>query len=260
MKQQTCQVLKQEQIDRDIFRLTFSCPEIAKSAEPGQFVHLRVSQGIDPLLRRPFSIHQVHGDESISLLYRTVGRGTGLMQTWQPGQIVDVLGPLGNQFDMNGTIEHAVIVAGGMGSAPVFFLIDRLKDMCSSITLLWGARTASEIFDLPWFEERGVEVRIATEDGSSGTQGFVTEIIKIHLSQILPEKTRGFICGPERMIAAVQNLTASCPFPWQASLEGRMACGVGVCQGCPIKMTSGVVKMVCSDGPVFPLQEIVFED
>lgn len=260
MKQYACQVLQQEQINHDIFRLTFLCPEIAETARPGQFVHLRVSSGVDPLLRRPFSIHQVHDDGSIRLLYRVVGRGTTIIKDWQPGRTLDALGPLGNQFSIDPSVEHAIIIAGGMGSAPVFFLIDQLKKHCSSITLLWGTRTASEIFDISWLEERGVDVRIATEDGSLGERGYVTGLLEKMISQSVTGKMRGYICGPERMIAAVQRLTSSCSFPWQASLEGRMACGVGVCQGCPIQMTSGVVKMVCSDGPVFPLQEIVFED
>lgn len=258
----TCKILSNTSLTGDILRMTLGAETIAGECCPGQFVHLRVTSSIDPLLRRPFSIHRADPDAGVfEVLYRVIGRGTELMSRMKPEETIDAMGPLGNGFLLGGGFSEAVVVAGGMGSAPVFFLIDALLTMGKSVVFLWGARREEEFFRIEELRSRGVEVRLATDDGSKGHCGFVTELLETHLTALDDGTPRtGFACGPEPMLACVQRITRRTSFPWQASLEERMACGVGVCQGCAVRMRPESFRMVCSDGPVFDLREVVLVD
>ena len=149
MGQYSCHVLDQTEITKDIYRMLLKIDEIAQDGHPGQFVHLRIGCGTDPLLRRPLSIHRVDREQGrIELLYRVVGRGTELMRKAERGDFYDLLGPLGRGFRMDGSFSHAIVVAGGMGSAPIFFLIDELLLLDKQVTLFWGVKCESEIFVL----------------------------------------------------------------------------------------------------------------
>lgn len=259
MGQFACRVLKQIEITGDIYRMSLKAVEIAQECQPGQFVHLRVSQGMDPLLRRPFSIHRVNREKGeVEILYRVVGRGTEMMREAKNGHVFQLMGPLGRGFSVGGSFSHALVVVGGMGSAPVFFLIDELVALGKCVTLLWGVSEGGEIFDLSNLKESGVEVKLATEDGSVGKKGLVTDILKPFLIGHRENlSTEGFVCGPKAMLKRIQEMAGETEFNWQVSLEERMACGVGVCMGCAVKMKQGDYRMVCSDGPVFDLKEIV---
>ena len=261
MGQFRCRVLRQTQVTEDVHRISLEATEIARGCSPGQFLHLRVSPGTDPLLRRPFSIHRVDRTRgTVEILYRVVGRGTEMMREFEGGDSVDVMGPLGQGFALDGSFRRALVVAGGMGSAPVFFLISELLVLRKRVTLFWGVKKGSEIFDLSHLEASGVEVHVATEDGSLGHQGLVTDRVELFLSDLPePEFVEGFVCGPKEMLKRVQELTAGTAFQWQVSLEERMVCGVGVCMGCAVRMKQGGYRMVCSDGPVFNLKEVVFD-
>jgi len=256
----TCEILEQQPITDNIYRMRIKAGEIVRSARPGQFVNIRITSGIDPLLRRPFSIHRIDSDKGeIVLLYRVIGRGTELMSKMPPGNSVDIMGPLGNGFNIQFPFDHAVIVAGGMGSAPVFFLMDELRKSDKKITLLWGAREGVEIFQENELRDQGIDLQIATENSSKGYSGFVTDLLEIYLSKHKDgHACSGFVCGPECMIKKVQEIILSCDFQWQASLEERMACGVGVCLGCAILNRKKGLQMVCKEGPVFNLREIQF--
>ncbi len=257
-----CEVLNHEQVTRDIYRLVLHAPEIAGTCRPGQFVHLRVCEGCDPLLRRPLSIHRSDPErQTITLLCRTVGRGTALLQNAQKEDILDVMGPLGHGFYFEDSFSHAVVVAGGMGSAPVFFLVETLIRRRKKVDFFWGVKTRNEFYQLNELEKYGVDCRLSTVDGSLGHTGMITDLLGDFLSS---EKSResfhGFLCGPVPLLKAVQAMTLSFPHPWQVSVEKRMACGGGVCMGCAVKMRKGGVAMACTDGPVFDLQEIVIDD
>jgi len=264
VKKHVCRVISQIRMSDDIYCLCLYAPDIAVSARPGQFVHLRITPTIDPLLRRPFSIHRVKKDSGcIEILYRVVGRGTSMMADLQSGIDLDLLGPLGNAFTTEGDFSHAVIVAGGMGSAPAFFLVDALREARKKITFLWGVRSTCDLVrleDIRSFSD--IQIHITSEDGSTGRKGMVTscldEVIQCEGKHLL--KSRGYVCGPKGMIRAVQKAVSRCGFPWQASLEEHMACGVGVCLGCGIRMAGGGYNMVCSDGPVFDLSEVILDD
>jgi dihydroorotate dehydrogenase electron transfer subunit len=262
LAQCSARIVEQQAITSDIFKMTLKAPEIVRLARPGQFVHARLRDSIDPLLRRPFSIHRIQSKSNeLELLYRVVGQGTALMSSIQAGQSLDLMGPLGNGFDLDCEVDHALIVAGGMGGAPVFFLMDELLKLNKKITLLWGAREGREIFHEQELGACGIDVRLATEDGSKGCEGLVTNLLCNFLKESHDrQKLTGFVCGPECMIHAVQEHAESTLFPWQASLEERMACGVGVCLGCGIRLKNvEAYKMVCKDGPVFDLREVAFD-
>ncbi|MBN1781591.1 dihydroorotate dehydrogenase electron transfer subunit [bacterium] len=260
MQTSDCKITAQDAITESVFRIRLSAPGISKLCSPGQFVHMRVSTGLDPLLRRPFSIHRAHESAGeIELLYRVVGSGTATLRDLKPGDVVNLMGPLGNGFDLEKPVDHAVVVAGGMGGAPVFYLIDALLKRNKRVTLLWGTRDGREIFDEADFEARGVALKIATEDASKGHNGLVTDLLKTFLAQHAGSAgLGGYVCGPEPMIRAVQDIVRSTDFLWQASLEEQMACGVGVCLGCAVKLKTGEIQMVCKDGPVFDIREIAF--
>ena len=254
-------VIDQIEITKHIFRITIQSKEIARECRPGQFVQVRVNDGIDPLLRRPFSIHRVQRDkESLDLFYKVVGRGTQLMQLLKKGDVIDLIGPLGNGFLINRDFQQAIIIAGGMGSAPMFFLIDELLNAGKKIILFWGVKDKSEVYNLPELKKNNMEIHISTENGSMGYKGIITDIFKssLHLFN-KPNSMKGFVCGPKGMIRSLQSVVGETPFQWQVSMEEKMACSMGVCMGCGIKIKSGIHKMVCSDGPVFDLSEVVLD-
>jgi dihydroorotate dehydrogenase electron transfer subunit len=255
-------VIDQAEITPQTYRITIESEIIVRQSQPGQFVQLRIHEGIDPLLRRPFSIHRVHRNRNIlNLLYKVVGRGTDLMRSFKKGDTVDLLGPLGKGFEIDRDFQQALIVAGGMGSAPMFFLIDELMNAGKKVILYWGAKNKNEIYQLSELKKTDAEVHITTDDGSMGHKGMITDLFEssIHLHQN-SDSFRGFICGPKGMIRAMQKIAERTRFSWQVSMEERMACGIGVCMGCGIKMKSGMHQMVCSDGPVFDLSEVLFDD
>ena len=184
MKQHICRVIEQRGLCKDIWRLRLECASLVQEAEAGQFVHLRVGERIAPLLRRPFGIHRIDEEKGhFEILYRAVGEGTALMTRFRPGDTVDVLGPLGHGFTLGGDYDHALVVAGGMGIAPVFYLMDELLKRKKKITLFWGARLCEEIFVKPGeLEKSGIDVHLAVEDGKLGHAGFVTDLLPPFLS------------------------------------------------------------------------------
>ncbi len=254
-------IIDQIEITHNTYRITIESEIIARGSQPGQFVQLRVNEGIDPLLRRPFSIHRVYRNKnSLDLFYKVVGRGTHLMRSFKKGDFIDLIGPLGKGFVIDDNFKQAVIVAGGMGSAPMFFLIDELLNAGKKVALYWGAKNKEEIYHLSELKKANVEVNITTEDGSMGEKGMITDQFEssIHIHNNV--SLRGVICGPKGMIWAMQKIAEKTRYPWQVSMEERMACGMGVCMGCGVKMKSGIHKMTCSDGPVFDLSEVLLDE
>ncbi|MBN2029745.1 dihydroorotate dehydrogenase electron transfer subunit [bacterium] len=256
-----CQVIQQIQIDEHIYRLVLQAHEIAQTAYPGQFVHLRIADQLNPLLRRPFSIHRVLRDKGqIELLYRVIGRGTSLMKQTKPGDSYHLMGPLGKGFVFDGKFTTAIVVAGGMGVAPVFFLIDELLALGKSVIFFWGARCGSELFGVLQWNQSAIEIHLATEDGSQGYHGMVTDPLQTFLNHRSEDASlAGFVCGPRAMLKKIQLLSTRTSFEWQVSLEETMACGVGVCQGCAVMLKNEGFRMVCSDGPVFDLKNVAFD-
>lgn len=242
------------------WHLEFESGLIAGRALPGQFVNIKVSDDVEPLLRRPLSIHGTQGSR-VRLFYEVLGMGTRILSSRRPGEFLDVIGPLGNGFSLPGKGHRlggqaAILVAGGMGGAPLLFLAKKM--ILSKPLILIGARTKSKVLCAQEFKALGSTVKIATDDGSSGFKGKVTEL----LVQVLRETKSGgdlsiYACGPRPMLKAVAGISCDNNIDSQLSLEEHMACGIGACLGCVIATKSGY-KRVCKDGPVFSGKELTW--
>ncbi|MCA9121179.1 MAG: dihydroorotate dehydrogenase electron transfer subunit [Planctomycetaceae bacterium] len=267
--QSTVEVTENVAMARDTHRVRFRCPEIAARALPGQFVMLRLAGYNDPLIGRPLAVYDViqspSGEpESVDVIYLVKGKLTKRLEKIQPGQWLDVWGPLGNGFAPVAT-KHLVMVAGGIGQTPFICLAkehlglqrfgkpSREPIRCDKITLCYGGRSADLLAGIRDFERLGVEVRIATDDGSLGYHGLVTDV----LSQVLAESDACQVvcCGPEPMMEAVAHVASAAKVPCRVSLETPMACGIGICFTCVAKVrdASGEwdYKRTCVEGPVF---------
>ena len=261
----SCPILSNERCASDVYRLKFLSEPIARNAQPGQFVHIRTSVQTDPLLPRPFSIHDVDvASEGVEVLFKRVGDGTRILSSKRVGEAVDVLGPLGHGFRTGEGRGGAVLVAGGMGIAPFPFLVRRLVESGHSVLVVAGWRTAEEIVGIDSIESLGASVDVATEDGNRGFSGTVTELLEARLQagDFGAVSDIGlYACGPKAMFPEVARLARLHRIPCQVSLEERMACGVGVCSGCAVSVgtltgTDPEYKLVCRDGPVFDMKEV----
>ena len=264
MKQLKARILSNRSISNNYYLIRLSASYIARLSRPGQFIHLRCSQGLSPLLRRPFSIHRVNG-AALDILYQVVGEGTKILSKKKAGQYLDLIGPLGRGFDVklqaaSYRLQDFVLVAGGIGIAPLLMLaqqIGRSRKKNNLIALI-GAKTKKTILCKKDLEKSGAKIKIATEDGSYGYKGTVTALLEESLStNHYPLSTIIYACGPREMLKKVARISSKYRLKAQGSLERNMACGVGACLGCVIKTTSGY-KKVCRDGPVFNLDEIVW--
>jgi len=258
MKKLVARIISNKEVSQKFYKMRLKSAYLAKTAEPGQFVEVRCSDSRDPLLRRPFGVHRISAG-GIEILYEVVGKGTEILSRRKAGSILDIIGPLGNGFD-TGPMKAAILVAGGIGVAPLVALAEKLatgKKNCMRIIL--GARTRSHILCEKEFKSIGCSVKIATEDGTKGRKGLATDLLKEALSAREPRPNAIYACGPTGMLKAVAAMAKACRVPCQVSLEEHMACGVGVCLGCPVKVRpDGGYKMVCKDGPVFDAEEIVW--
>ncbi|MDI6840789.1 MAG: dihydroorotate dehydrogenase electron transfer subunit [bacterium] len=238
-------VVKNECLKGGIFLLTIEDKEIATTSEPGQFVHIRVTDNYIPLLRRPFSIHCIEGD-TFKVLYKVVGIGTKLLSSYKSGTKLDIIGPLGDGFDTS-NYRRLTFVAGGIGVAPLYFLATCNKD--KNLTILIGASTKEKVLCEAEFRELG-NVIVATEDGSYGVKGVVTDLLTtVEKPDLL------LACGPSQMLKFIRSYVLTHSIPCQLCLEQHMACGIGVCLGCAVKSKDGY-KHVCKDGPVFWADEV----
>lgn len=230
-----------------IFALRLSAPAIAARARAGQFVHLRLSEGLDPLLRRPLSIGPVEGDE-VRLLYRIVGQGTRRLSECKPGDRFHALGPLGNPFRLHPE-RPALLIAGGLGIAVFPLLAGQLLEAgCKDIHLSYGARSACELVWREYFAESGIPITAATDDGSEGHHGTCTQCLSDVLRR-LPAPPAVYACGPEPMFRAILRAIPDRDLPMQFSYEQRMGCGFGACLACAVETRDGYVR-ACKEGPV----------
>ncbi len=244
------------------FFMKLESPEIAKKSSPGQFLHIRCSTSNNPLLRRPLSIHEVIDKKYVEILYKVVGKGTHWLSQRKKGEKLDCLGPLGNGFKLKNT-KTAILVAGGIGIVPLLFLAEKLAKL--PITIFLGAKTKDEILCADKLKKLGAEIHIATEDGSLGYKGLVSDLFKKKVSSIVPARqylagghrpsSIVYTCGPKGMLKEVALLSEKYKIPCQVSFEQFMGCGIGICNACVVKTKQGY-KKVCKDGPVFDAEEI----
>jgi len=231
--------------------MTLRAPEVAEASRPGQFIHVQTADGPHPILRRPFSIMSAGGGH-LEILFRVVGEGTGLLAAKRPGGAVSLFGPIGTPFPDDDGV--AVLIAGGIGVAPLIFLAEELKAKGTPAVFVYGARNAGDILLKTRIEQIAREALFATEDGSLGMKGFVTQAAAGYLNR----NFRIYACGPEPMLEAVIRMAASMGVHAWLSLENRMACGTGACQGCVVQTRSGY-RRVCVDGPVFSAGDLIGE-
>jgi dihydroorotate dehydrogenase electron transfer subunit len=221
------------------------------TGEPGQFVMVRGDWGAHPVLARAFSL--VEAGEQCAILVRVVGTATALLDGVGPGDRLFVLGPQGRGFSAPEAESRVVLVAGGVGVAPLIFLAERVAAGGGRVTFLYGARTSA---DLPLAERVGAvaDLIVTTEDGSTGEQGLVTAPLERLLGS--GDRVQIFSCGPEPMLEAVARLAVAAGAPCEVALESPMACGMGTCKGCAVLAADREYRYVCSDGPVFESTEI----
>ncbi|NOZ62074.1 MAG: dihydroorotate dehydrogenase electron transfer subunit [Calditrichaeota bacterium] len=254
----TGKIIEKFSITNDIKKLRIYHPETAKSALPGQFVNIRTSGSNTPLLRRPFSINLVHRKQGwFDILFRVIGRGTVALAQFESGAEVDFIGPLGNSFSFPEKKETAILVAGGLGIAPLEFLGQIFSERNISAHLFWGNQTQAPFVYQENFSQKKIRTSLATDDGSFGFHGNVIQLIEKELSHFSSDKIRVYACGPNPMLRALKNFTRGKNIACEASLETMMACGFGVCMGCNVaKADNAGYFYVCQDGPVFDLKDI----
>ena len=259
MIEESTEVVFNKRVAPNTFFMGFRSGPMAAESKPGRFVMIRVRSGIDPLLRRPFSICGIKGDVLL-ILYRVVGRGTAILSRKKPGDFLPVLGPLGKGFESPNEDIHPILVAGGMGIAPLIFLSLTLKRKDQQFLVGYGL--SSEIVPLDQLGIPGLAPTVATEDGGQGHHGRVTELLELHLSNTKEKPPAIFTCGPLAMLKAVAKMALDHAIPCQVSLESSMACGLGACQGCAVKKGPDAIKPyahVCQDGPVFDAKTLNWE-
>ena len=274
MTNEKCRVVSHREIGSGYRYIEFEAPEIAASATPGQFVHVRVPALEKSALRRPFSIFNAE-DGRLELLYKTVGRGTAALNEVKPGDEVEVMGPLGHGFPLKCAGE-ALLVGGGYGVAPLYFLSRRLLSSLSQsvnpsisqsvnpplpqVHLFVGGRTKNDLLALDRFEALGgVKVHLATNDGSAGTKGLVTDPLDDELIRLRGEggKFELFACGPDPMLKAVALRATGTGSKGWISMDRHMVCGVGACYACIQKTVRGNSRC-CIEGPVFAAEDLVW--
>jgi dihydroorotate dehydrogenase electron transfer subunit len=270
-------VVEQVQIARDTYRLRLEAPELARQVVPGQFFMIRAPGVTNPLLGRPFALYDTWLDKQgapagIDVAYLVVGKMTALMSSWKFGQDVEVWGPLGNGFPPV-IASRLVLVAGGIGNTP-FPAVARealaarrygdrriAKPLSADhITFCYGVRTADYFSGLDDFARMGIDVHLATDDGSRGRKGFVMSLVEELLSGPAISGTHIYCCGPEPMMHGVAKLAARHGVPCWLSLETPMACGFGACFSCVtrVKMPDGAwdYRRTCVEGPIFPAEQL----
>lgn len=242
-------------------RLDVRCPAVGKQVQPGQFVHVKIPGRNESLLRRPFSVFKA-GEQGLSILYKPVGRGTETLATLTCGTELDVLGPLGNGFPEPQEASRPVLVAGGYGMAALYLCAARFPQRGVAF---FGGASANDILCVEEFEALGWEVQIATNDGSRGSHGLVTEPLQAWL-QDMPAATQPefFVCGPNGMLKAVSELAAKGSWTSWLSVDRNMGCGVGACLACVQKIFrddgSWEWLRVCREGPVFEGQRVCWDE
>lgn len=238
------------------FVLHLSGADALAQMKPGQFVMLRGEWGRDPLLPRAFSIMAVGAGGTAQILVKTTGRGTGLLEAARPGARFTVLGPLGSAFPPPDG-QTTWLLAGGVGLAPLLAWAEAASaaDDAKSAVLFYGGRAAADLVLTERLTSRGVTLHAATEDGSRGLKGFVTHAVQARLDAG-ERPARVYACGPEPMLVATAKLARAAGLPTWLSLEGEMACGIGICLGCAVPCATKPFRYTCHEGPVMSLDEL----
>ena len=247
-------ILENKKVNAEYYKLIFSSRKLSRGIFPGQFLNIQIENHQGLLLRRPFSYYRVQGNK-IEVLYEILGRGTALLVEKRRGHTLKILGPLGRPFTQKLKGKKRILVAGGVGVPPLVFLAERVKDTVSPL-LLVGCKSKSEVLPKRELSKIKGEVRYATNDGSYGKKGFVTVLLHDILKKENPKSLFVQTCGPNVMMDAVMKIAREFGAEGEASIDERMACGVGACLGCVVETHEGF-KTSCVEGPVFGFHELV---
>ena len=262
MQQQAC-IEFNHQVAPDCYHLGLTCEGEFSKAVPGQFVMVKVGVGQAPLLRRPFSIygrlHDSQGLDGIELLIKVIGRGTRMLASKQPGECVDLIGPLGHGFRVDSRHKTFYLAAGGIGVAPIRFLAGELIARGvdpNDIHLFLGGRSQSDLLCRQDFNGFKIPCSVTTDDGSEGAQCLLTDPLEIAVQQNKPDMV--YACGPHGMLVCIAGIAQRHRLRCQVSIETMMACGMGVCLGCAVESRKQKESYLhaCIHGPVFDVDEI----
>lgn len=264
-------VISNVEVSPGYWRMRMTAPPPFAGSRPGQFLMIKVTEGADPLLRRPFGIFDTGSfvteytdcgfQTYLEILYKVVGKGTAMLAAMHNGDHLDLLGPLGRGFIPGDPAGEKILVGGGIGLAPLYFLAREMVGT-SLVRLFAGGRSREDILCITEFERLGVETYVATDDGTLGDRGFVTQVLEKHLATA--HNATLFACGPMPMLQATAEIATRHNVPCQVSLEAYMACGMGACLGCVVKGKDHGdghpdYRCVCKDGPVFEQCELLWE-
>ena len=256
----TCELTSTERLAPDHYLLQIDAPKIASETRPGQFVHVRVPRTHDPLLRRPLSVMLKDGRKGwIRLLVRVAGRGTNILANLAEGSALEIMGPLGNPFALPEPGQEVLLVAGGVGVAPLIHLADALhtSEHKSYIRGCFGAETEDTLVCWNDFAGRCDEFYVRTEDGSAGDKGLVTGAVAAQLHRGNIDAV--YACGPPPMMKRVAEMSTDADVVCYCSFEQRMGCGIGACLGCVVPGVEGEYLRVCTEGPVFDSTRLDWE-
>jgi dihydroorotate dehydrogenase electron transfer subunit len=246
----------------DYFLLSLESPQVAQNAQPGQFLMVRASLDTNPLLRRPFSIFSAE-ETRVEIFFQKVGLGTRLLSEKEEGDTADIIGPLGTGFTVKkgSENEQVVLIGGGRGIAPLYFLAQRLRAIGASARIFYGGKSVLDLPARERFEKNGMDLSCTTEDGSFGTKGLITEIFEAELDNGF-SVGRISACGPDLMLKKIAEIAAAKNIPAELSLESVMGCGFGACWGCVKKIKKdkkSAWHKICEEGPVLKAEDIVWE-
>ncbi|MBO5479209.1 MAG: dihydroorotate dehydrogenase electron transfer subunit [Clostridia bacterium] len=255
------EIVKIEKLKEDLYKFSIQAEEIVSCAKPGQFIDVRVVDGIEPLLRRPISIYNLDKENGIlEFIFQVKGKGTSLLAQRKVGEKLDIIGPLGYGTFSIKDYKNVAIIGGGIGMFPLYELAKELKEKTTSnVHIYMGFRNKDLVTLEEEFKNVSDELTITTDDGSYGISGFAINELKKDCEKEVPDKI--FACGPLPMLKAVQAFAAQNNIPCEISLEEKMACGLGVCLGCAVKTAKSPSDApeywhVCKAGPVFNATDV----
>jgi len=262
-------ILSRKEVAPNIYLMKLKAPEIVQDTLPGQFIYIKCSKDNYPLLRRPLSIHRIDKEkEEIYILFQVAGEGTKLLSQRVVGDDLDIMGPIGNGFNIYPESKKIIIVGGGIGVAPLLALCEESIRQGKEVRVLIGALKKELVLGEESFKILGAKVDVATNDGSYKYKGLVTDLLeKIIKEGWLPDQI--FACGPKLKLKKIVKISLNAHINCQVSLEERMACGIGACLGCVCKIKTKdkkgdkvkyEYKRVCVDGPIFEGSEVVWDD
>jgi len=252
-------VISNERIADSFYLMGLGVGQMAADCSPGEFIHLRGLTAEWPFLRRPFSIYSTDGEGRIEIVYKVVGKATAIMSDAIPGDILDVMGPLGTAFTLRPGVSRVIAVGGGVGIPPLVFFCQRYAAAIDGIDLLVGAGTAAELVVPVSLIVEGIGVTYYTEDGTKGEKGLVTDGLRPALEGVGSDDAEVIACGPRGMLAEVARIAGELGLGCQVSVEEVMACGVGACLSCAVPRAGGGYFHACKDGPVFESTHIDWE-